>query len=86
MFANQLIHIHKQNTRGRKCETRVIGVPDIFDFKKILKFWKNVHHLSSRTSRPTVVSPRRATSEARTRIKRRRRRRKRRKMKRIKAR
>ena len=43
VFANQeLIHIHKINTRGRKKETRVIGIPDIFDFKKILKFWKKV--------------------------------------------
>lgn len=27
-FTNQeLIHIHKVNTRGRKCETRVVGIP-----------------------------------------------------------
>lgn len=56
-FANQdLIHIHKVNTRGRKCETRVVGLPDIFDYKKILKFWKNVSTYQCRTSRPTDVS------------------------------
>lgn len=37
-----LIHIHKVNTRGRKCQTIVVGIPECFDFKKILKFWKNV--------------------------------------------
>lgn len=43
-FTSQdLIHIHKVNRRGRKCETRVVGMPEIFDYKKILKFWKNVH-------------------------------------------
>jgi len=42
-LANQdLIHIHKKNTRGRKCQTIVVGIPECFDFKKILKFWKNV--------------------------------------------
>jgi translation initiation factor 1 (eIF-1/SUI1) len=43
-FTSQdLIHIHKVNRRGRKYETRVIGLPEIFDLKKILKFWKNVY-------------------------------------------
>jgi translation initiation factor 1 (eIF-1/SUI1) len=42
--AQELIHIHKVNTRGRKYETRVLGIPEIFDHKKILKFWKNVSH------------------------------------------
>jgi hypothetical protein len=37
-----LIHIHKKNTRGRKCQTIVVGIPECFDFKKMLKFWKNV--------------------------------------------
>lgn len=66
-FANQdLIHIHKVNTRGRKCETRVHGIPEIFDYKKMLKFWKNVCFASCRTSRPTAASPRTAR-RARTR-------------------
>ena len=60
VFANQeLIHIHKINTRGRKKETRVIGIPDIFDFKKILKFWKKVFLYRFRTFKPTAESPRR---------------------------
>ena len=62
-FAHQeLIHIHKVNTRGRKCETRVVGLPDIFDYKKILKFWKNVSIHSCRTSKPTAESPKKARS------------------------
>ena len=55
-----LIHIHKVNTRGRKCESRVIGIPGIFDYKKILKFWKNVPSYRLRTSKPTDVFSRRA--------------------------
>ena len=43
----ELIHIHKVNTRGRKCQTIVVGMPECFDFKKILKFWKNVLMLSN---------------------------------------
>jgi hypothetical protein len=50
------------NTRGRKCETRVVGLPDMFDYKKILKFWKNVSIHLCRTSKPTVESPKRARS------------------------
>lgn len=63
-FANQeLIHIHKVNTRGRKCETRVVGIPDIFDYKKMLKFWKNVHLPSCRTFKPMDVSQKTASKE-----------------------
>ena len=65
-FANQdLIHIHKVNTRGRKCETRVVGIQDIFDYKKMLKFWKNVHLFLGRTSRPMDVSARKGSKPRR---------------------
>jgi hypothetical protein len=65
-FANQdLIHIHKVNTRGRKCETRVVGIPDIFDYKKMLKFWKNVHVFLYRTSRLTDVFARKESRQRR---------------------
>jgi hypothetical protein len=60
-FTSQdLIHIHKVNRRGRKCETKVTGIPEMFDYKKILKFWKNVRECLCRISRPTDVFRRRA--------------------------
>jgi len=43
------------NTRGRKCETRVIGIPECFDYKKMFKFMKNVSIILHRTSRQTVT-------------------------------
>ncbi len=67
-FTSQdLIHIHKVNRRGRKCETKVTGIPEMFDYKKILKFWKNVPHPLFRTSRPTDVYLRRVRKAGKTR-------------------
>ncbi len=65
-FAHQdLVHIHKVNRRGRKCETRVVGLPDIFDYKKILKFWKNVKQMLCRTFRPMDEYAKKARRERR---------------------
>jgi len=67
-FTSQdLIHIHEVNRRGRKCETKVTGIPEMFDYKKILKFWKNVSHHLCRIFKPTVVSVRRGSRAERTR-------------------
>jgi translation initiation factor 1 (eIF-1/SUI1) len=71
--SQELIHIHKVNRRGRKCETRVVGMPEIFDYKKILKFWKNVHVHRYRIFKPTDVFSSRA-KKARIRIARKKRR------------
>lgn len=63
-FTSQdLIHIYKVNRRGRKCETKVTGIPEIFDYKKILKFWKNVSYQLYRIFRQTDVSLRKAKKE-----------------------
>ena len=68
-FTSQdLIHIHKVNRRGRKCETKVTGIPEMFDYKKILKFWKNVSHQSCRIFKQTAVSAKKASKAERTRI------------------
>lgn len=68
-FTSQdLIHIHKVNRRGRKCETKVTGIPEIFDYKKILKFWKNVQHQLYRIFRQTDGSARRESKAERTKI------------------
>lgn len=67
-FTSQdLIHIHKVNRRGRKCETKVTGIPEMFDYKKILKFWKNVSHHLCRIFKPTAASARRGSRAERTR-------------------
>jgi translation initiation factor 1 (eIF-1/SUI1) len=35
-----IIHIHVMKSKGRKFYTEVIGIPEEFDFPKILKYWK----------------------------------------------
>lgn len=67
-FTSQdLIHIHKVNRRGRKCETKVTGIPEIFDYKKILKFWKNVSHQLYRIFKQMVVYARKVSKAERIR-------------------
>ena len=41
-FDQNLIHIAKIQTRGRKCITTIRGIGDEFDLKKIVKFCKSV--------------------------------------------
>ena len=68
-FTSQdLIHIHKVNRRGRKCETKVTGIPEAFDYKKILKFWKNVSHHLHRIFKQTDVYPKKENKEEKTKI------------------
>lgn len=66
---HELIHIHKVSTRGRKCETRVIGIPECFDYKKILKFWKNVLVSIVRISKQTDDCAGRVSNQRRRRKK-----------------
>ncbi|EGR33056.1 protein translation factor sui1, putative [Ichthyophthirius multifiliis] len=35
-----IIHIRVQQRRGRKCFTSIEGIPPIFDYNKIIKYWK----------------------------------------------
>ena len=39
---NQRIYIQMVERRGRKSNTLVKGIPDQFDLKKIVRFWKKV--------------------------------------------
>lgn len=43
------ITIGTAQRRGRKCFTQVKNVPDIFDYERILKFWKKVRMRRCRT-------------------------------------
>ncbi|KAM3134197.1 hypothetical protein pb186bvf_013715 [Paramecium bursaria] len=37
---NFTIHVHLKKRSARKTQTIVVGIPDIFDLNKIVRFWK----------------------------------------------
>jgi hypothetical protein len=56
-FDQNLVHISRIQTRGRKCITTIRGIADEFDLKTIVKFCKRViFHLAFRISNATDTS------------------------------
>lgn len=61
----RILFTYTRSIDGEKCETRVVGLPDIFDYKIFLSFGRNVKQGLCRTFRPMELYVKKARREKR---------------------